>query len=145
MPHSRTKQKFDAYMQICKIVSSLSYDSKFKVGAVIVTDDFREICAVGYNGNFKGGPNTRDSDETGKSGFLHSEENALFHLGKPYELRDRLIMFCTHKPCPMCAKRIANAGIKRVIYENEYDSAGPGTDEIFRTCGITCTQIDSLS
>lgn len=139
--NERYLQKLQAYMSICKTISSLSYDAKFQVGTVIVTDDFREICAIGYNGNFKGGPNARESDEPGKSGFLHSEENALFHLSKPYENRDKLLMLCTHKPCPMCAKRIVNAGIKRVLYLNEYDNAGPGTDEVFRIGQVSCNQI----
>jgi len=126
----RKQQKMETYMRICETVATLSYDTKFKVGSIIITDDFREICAIGYNGNFKGGPNCRDSEETGKSGFLHAEENALFHLGKPYELRKNLIMLCTHKPCPMCAKRIVNAGIKNVTYLNDYTAAGEGTEEI---------------
>jgi dCMP deaminase len=96
---------------------------------------------MGYNGNYKGGPNIRESFETGKSGFLHSEENALFHLCKPYELRSNLIMICTHKPCPMCAKRIVNSGIKNVMYVNDYDALGPGTDEIFKHGDVKCEKV----
>jgi dCMP deaminase len=96
---------------------------------------------MGYNGNYKGGPNERESMETGGSGFLHSEENAIFHLCKPYELRSNLVMICTHKPCPMCAKRIVNSGIKKVMYVNEYDAMGQGTDLIFKSSGIICEKI----
>lgn len=138
---SRSQHKLSVFKQICLNVSALSYDEKFKVGTIIITDDFRDICAIGYNGNYKGGPNCRDSMDTGASGFLHSEENALFHLSKPYELRDKLIMICTHKPCPMCAKRIVNAGIKNVLYISDYDEAGPGTDEIFSNSRIHCEKI----
>jgi len=144
MKNKRYQQKMWAYMSICETVASLSYDTKFRVGTAIITDDFREICAIGYNGNFKGGPNQRDSNETGMSGFLHSEENALFHLSKPYENRDKLIMLCTHKPCPMCAKRIVNAGIKTVVYLHEYDNAGPGTNEIFKIGKVKCEQMQTF-
>jgi dCMP deaminase len=137
----RVQHKLEVFKQICLNISALSYDEKFKVGTIIITDDFRDICAIGYNGNYKGGPNCRDSMDTGASGFLHSEENALFHLSKPYELRDRLIMICTHKPCPMCAKRIVNAGIKNVLYISEYNDAGAGTDEIFKNSKIHCERI----
>jgi dCMP deaminase len=137
----RELHKIGVFKDICLNVSALSYDDKFKVGTIIITDDFRDICAIGYNGNYKGGPNCRDSMETGGSGFLHSEENALFHLSKPYELRDRLIMICTHKPCPMCAKRIVNAGIKRVFFIKDYSDAGAGTDEIFVTSKVLCKKI----
>lgn len=141
----RLDQKIKTYMEICKNIASLSYDPKFKVGTVIITADFREICAVGYNGNYKGGPNERDSEETGKSGFLHSEENALFHLAKPFELRDKLVMFCTHTPCPMCAKRIVNSGIKKVLYNEEYNAQGPGSREIFSLAGIECFSMNNAS
>lgn len=137
----RETLKLNVFKDICQSISTLSYDEKFKVGTIIITDDFRDICAIGYNGNYKGGPNKRDSNETGGSGFLHSEENALFHLGKPYELRGGLIMICTHKPCPMCAKRIVNAGIKHVRFINDYSAAGIGTDEIFQTSSIDCRKI----
>lgn len=137
-------EKLEVYMEICKSISSLSYDDKFKVGSVIVTEDFREICALGYNGNFKGGPNQRDSAETGKSGFLHGEENALLHLSKPYEFREKMIMFCTHRPCPMCAKRIVNSGIKRVIFENEYLDMGKESAEIFSSSGVDCFSLNDI-
>jgi dCMP deaminase len=143
--NERHLQKMRTYMNICESIASLSYDPKFKVGTVIITDDFREICAVGYNGNYKGGPNARDSEETGGSGFLHSEENALFHLGKPYELRGYLTMLCTHKPCPMCAKRIVNSGLKKVIYKTDYTALGHGADDIFEKSEITCVSIDQYA
>jgi dCMP deaminase len=137
-------EKLEVYMEICKNISSLSYDDKFKVGSVVVTEDFREICALGYNGNFKGGPNQRDSAETGKSGFLHGEENALLHLSKPYEFREKMIMFCTHRPCPMCAKRIVNSGIKRVIFKNEYLDMGKESAEIFSSSGVECYSLSEI-
>ena len=120
----RRKIKLDVFKNIALEIAQLSYDPKHRVGTIIITDDFREICAIGYNGNYKGGPNSRDSDEVGKSGFLHAEENALFHLNKPYEHRAPLLMICTHKPCPMCAKRIVNSGIKNVMFIEEYAALG---------------------
>lgn len=138
----RAATKLSVFRDVCRSISTLSYDEKYRVGTIIITDDFRDICAIGYNGNYKGGPNERDSELTGQSGFLHAEENSLFHLSVPYELRERLIMICTHKPCPMCAKRIVNAGIKRVLYMNDYDAMGKSTDEIFARTGVTCRQIE---
>jgi dCMP deaminase len=138
--NSRHELKLATFKEICKTLSVLSYDPKYKVAAIIITDDFREICAIGYNGNFKGGPNTRDSTVQGGSGFLHAEENALLHLTRPFEARENLIIICTHKPCAMCAKRIANSGIKRVFYINDYtDSCDPQL--IFDTAGITVKKI----
>jgi dCMP deaminase len=140
----RERQKINVFKNVCVEISTLSHDPKLKVGTIIITDDFRDVCAIGLNGNYTGGPNSRDSDEVGMSGFLHSEENALFHLSKPYELRDNLIMICTHKPCPMCAKRIVNSGIKRVLYINEYNALGSATDTIFVHSNIFCSSIHEI-
>ena len=51
---TRRDQKLKVFANISLQVSKLSYDPKYKVGAIIVTDDFREVCAIGYNGNYKG-------------------------------------------------------------------------------------------
>lgn len=124
MEIDRKQLKLDVFKDICLRLSDLSYDPNYHVASIIFTDDFREICAIGFNGNFKNGPHERDSLVAGQSGFLHGEENALLHLTRPFELRDNLIMMCTHRPCPMCAKRIVNANIKRVYYIHEYDRLG---------------------
>lgn len=135
MLNERNNLKLHVFSNICKELSRLSYDSKYKIATIIFTNDFRDICAIGYNGNYKGGPNERDSEQQGLSGFLHSEENALLHLGIPYENRGNLSLMCTHKPCRMCMKRIANSGIKTVYYMEEYNSAGE-IDDIVETAGI---------
>jgi dCMP deaminase len=136
----RQSLKLQVFANVCKELSRLSYDPKHKVATIIFTNDFRDICAIGYNGNYKGGPNERDSGSVGMSGFLHSEENALLHLGIPYESRERLSLMCTHKPCRMCMKRIANSGIKNVYYLEEYDSAG-SIEDIVKVSGINLLKL----
>lgn len=140
----RQLQKLSVFMKMCRELSTLSYDPKYKVASIIITEDYREVCAIGYNGSYKGGPNERVSLTTGQSGFLHAEENALFHLCKPYELRRDLLMLCTHKPCSMCAKRIVNSGIKKVVFDVDYIDAEAETDAIFSTTGMVCIKFDDL-
>jgi len=141
---NRHKQKLDVFMKMCVELATLSYDLKYKVASIIITKDYREVCAIGYNGSYKGGPNERTSLQHGQSGFLHAEENALFHLCKPYELRHELLMLCTHKPCSMCARRIVNSGIKNVIYYSDYSDAEAATDNIFKVTGTSCVKFDQL-
>jgi dCMP deaminase len=141
----RTALKMRTFMDFCVSLSALSHDPKYQVATVILTENFREICSIGYNGDYKGGPNVRVHLEHNQSGFLHSEENALLQLNKPLELRDQLILMCTHKPCTMCAKRIVNSGIRRVIYKNEYSDVMGMTDEVFSTSGVACFSFDSLN
>lgn len=140
----RKKLKLSVFMQMCRDLSVLSYDPKYKVASIIITPDFREVCAIGYNGGYKGGPNERSSLDHGSSGFLHAEENALFHLCKPYELRSGLIMLCTHKPCSMCARRIVNSGIQNVVYEVDYLDKESATDEIFKNSNTSCKKYEDI-
>jgi deoxycytidylate deaminase len=133
--------KLQVFKNIVLELSKLSHDPKYQVACIIITNDFREICSIGYNGNYKGGEHERDSMETGKSGFLHGEENALISLSKPFELRNNLILICSHKPCTMCAKRIVNAGIQTVYYINDYDEKDGKTIQIFENSKITFEKI----
>jgi dCMP deaminase len=100
-------------------IAERSCDPKFKVGAVIVTDDNTQVLSVGYNGDQKGGSNERDSLDYGKSGFIHAEVNALIKMD--FNNPKKKIMYLTHSPCTICAKCIINANIDEVVYLNLYD------------------------
>lgn len=106
------------WMKMAHVISERSIDPRLKCGVVIVTDDNTRVLAVGYNGNYKGGPNTVDSMEPGQSGFIHAEENALIKLD--FDFPKRKIMYMNVSPCVMCAKKIINANIDEVIYDKEY-------------------------
>jgi deoxycytidylate deaminase len=117
--------KYLTFMKITERISMLSYDTKHQVGSIIVNSDFSNICAVGYNGNYPKGSNERDSMETGESGFLHAEENAIIQANLVHG--EEYILFVTMTPCKMCAKRISlkHKGIKEVVALNVY-----GEDEV---------------
>ena len=99
-------------------ISRRSADTKNKVGSVIVTDDNTQVLAIGYNGDHKGGPNTRESLGDGMSGFIHAEINSLIKCD--YNNPKRKIMYVTHSPCKMCAKSIINANISEVVFNIKY-------------------------
>lgn len=88
------------------------------VGCVVVSSDNTRVLAMGYNGNYSGGPNGCDSSEPGKCGCIHAEINALLKLD--YHDRSDKIMYVTMSPCVPCAKAIINSGIKEVVYMDEY-------------------------
>ena len=76
-----TRPEWDTiWMDFAHTISKRSYDPQFQVGTVIVSEDNCQVLAVGYNGNHKGGPNERESEEPGGSGFIHAEINALIKL-----------------------------------------------------------------
>lgn len=113
----------EVWMDFAKSISRRSYDPRFQVGAVVVTNDNTQVLSVGYNGNHSGGPNMVESDEPGESGMLHAEINALLKMD--YNNPKGKTMFITLSPCRMCAKAIVNAGIETVVYNDQYrDTSG---------------------
>ena len=108
----------EIWMDFAKNIAKRSYDPRFQVGAVIVTDDNCQVLAVGYNGNYAGGPNEAESEIPGESGMLHAEINAMIKLD--YNNPKKKKLYLTLSPCRMCAKAIVNAGIQEVIYHEAY-------------------------
>lgn len=121
------------YLQLASLMSLRSTCRRLAVGCAITTPDFRKVISIGYNGNAAGLPNDCDSDEPGKCGCLHAEENAVINCDVPRST-DKIV-FCTHLPCVACAKRIINLGnVQAVYYLNDYrirDSL-----PLFETVGI---------
>lgn len=110
-------------MDVASSIAKRSYDPRFQVGSIVVSEDNTQVLAVGYNGNHSGGPNVVESEEPGKSGFIHAEINSLLKMD--YNNPKRKKMYLTLSPCRMCAKAIVNAGINEVIYKEAYrDTSG---------------------
>jgi len=105
-------------MQFAKTIAKRSYDPRHQVGAVVVTEDNCQVLAVGYNGNYSGGPNEVESTEPGNSGMLHAEINALLKMD--YNNPKKKKLYLTLSPCRMCAKAIVNAGIDEVVFLETY-------------------------
>lgn len=115
---------------------------RLKVGCVITSVDHRKVYAVGYNGNASGLTNGCDSAEPGKCGCLHAEENAVIScdVSRSYPK----LVYCTHLPCVMCAKRLIQlGGVQRVIYNEEYRSLA--SLEIFDKVGIQAMRLTDFA
>jgi dCMP deaminase len=127
-------------MTVAGEIAKRSYDPRLRVGAIIVSDDNTQVLALGYNGNYRGGPHEHESPEPGKSGFIHAETNALvkcdFNFPKPKH------MYVTHMPCRDCAKLIINAGIARVVYGVPYRNTS-GVD-LLRTAGVEVLSLEEV-
>lgn len=108
----------DIWIKFAHTISRRSYDPRHKVGAVIVTEDNMQVLAIGYNGNYSGGPNEVESTVPGESGMLHAEINSLLKLD--YNNPKKKKMYLTLSPCRMCAKAIVNSGISEVFYSELY-------------------------
>lgn len=129
----------EVWMKTALTISERSYDPRHKVGAIVVTKDNTQVLAVGYNGNYSGGPNEVESVVPGESGMLHAEINALLKMD--YNNPKDKKMYVTLLPCRLCAKAIINAGIKEVIYSELYRDTS--SLEILNSQGVLTRQMSS--
>lgn len=119
------QEKYDrAYLKMAAEWARLSHCSRKQVGALIVKDGM--IISDGYNGTPTGFPNTCE-DETGNTYWyvLHAEANAIMKVAKSNNSAKNATLYLTLSPCKECSKLILQAGIKRLVYLNEYkDNSG---------------------
>lgn len=54
---------------------------------------------------------------------LHAETNAITKVARSTMSSDGATMYTTTSPCNECAKLIIQAGIKRVVFHEEYHSS----------------------
>ena len=125
------------YIRMASIWAENSYCTRRQVGALIVKD--KMIISDGYNGTPSGFENICE-DEAGKtkSYVLHAEANAITKVAKSANNCDGSTLYITAAPCIECSKLIIQAGIKRVVYLDDYRSE-EGL-ELLRRVGIECVK-----
>ena len=118
------------FMMMAELVATRSSCLRRNVGAVVVKE--KRVLTTGYNGAPKG---LRHCAEVGcvrlenkiLSGTrhelcrgVHAEQNAVIQAAYfGVSIKDSAI-YTTNFPCVMCAKILVNAGIKEIIYKDEY-------------------------
>ncbi|MFC1453943.1 cytidine/deoxycytidylate deaminase family protein [Verrucomicrobiota bacterium] len=135
------------FINIARVVSSRGNCLRRQVAAVIVKD--RRIISTGYNGTpsgirncYEGGcPRCASKVRSGKNLdqciCAHAEENAIIQAANYGVALRGAVLYCTESPCLLCAKMIISAGIKKVIYENEYHF-NRQVVSLFREAGVAC-------
>ena len=132
--------KFDEkYLAMAEVWAGNSYCRRRQVGALLVKD--RMIISDVYNGTPSGFENICE-DESGatKPYVLHAEANAISKVAKSGNSSDGATLYVTASPCIECAKLIIQAGIKRVVYKDEYRLTD-GID-LLRRAGIEVEKVD---
>lgn len=107
------------YLRMARIWAENSYCERRKVGALVVKK--KMIISDGYNGTPSGFENVcEDETNTTKPYVLHAEANAITKLARSSNNSEGATLYVTASPCIECAKLIIQAGIKRVIYAEQY-------------------------
>jgi len=132
------------FLKVASVVAERSTCRRHHVGAVAVRD--KHILATGYNGAAAG---LKDCLELGclrnelniPSGTrheicrgIHAEQNVIVQAGLHGVSLAGSTIYCTHTPCILCAKMLANAKIQRYVSFGKYND-----DEflnLFREAGI---------
>ncbi len=128
---SAARPGWDEYfVDIAHVVARRSNCRRRKVAALIVCD--RRIVSTGYNGTPRGIRNCLDGgcprcasdapsgERLGDCICAHAEENAIVQAAYHGISVRGGTLYCTTCPCLMCCKMIINAGIREVVYEDEY-------------------------
>lgn len=118
------------FMRMAELVATRSTCLRRKVGAVVVKE--KRVLTTGYNGAPKG---LRHCAEVGcvrmqnhiESGTrhelcrgVHAEQNAVIQAAYfGVSIKDSII-YTTNFPCVMCAKILVNAGIREIVYKDDY-------------------------
>lgn len=126
------------YLKMASEWSTLSCCNRKKVGALIVKDG--AIISDGFNGTPHGFPNDCEDSEGNTYWYvLHAEANAILKVAKSSQNTIGATLYVTTSPCKDCSKLIIQAGIKHVIYSEEYrDITGV---KMLREAGIAISHI----
>lgn len=139
----------EAFMLIASVMAERSKDPNTQVGACLVKDNY--ILSTGYNGAPIGynddlfpWNNDPNNPVNKYKRVCHAESNAIDNFkGNKRELENSTL-YCTLFPCPECAKRIVQNGIKKIIYrEDKYHDSNDNavSREILDTCGVEYKQL----
>jgi dCMP deaminase len=134
----------DYFLKIASVVAERSTCRRHNMGAIAIRD--KHILTTGYNGAPAG---LRDCLELGclrdemgiPSGTrteicraIHAEQNVIIQAALHGVSLEDATIYCTHTPCVLCAKMLANARIQKFVSFKEY--ADTSYRDLFKEAGI---------
>ena len=149
---SDQRPDWDTYfMDNAHVVGTRGNCSRRRVAAVVVKD--RRIISTGYNGTPRGVKNCMDggcarcaSNAPSGSGLgecicSHAEENAITQAAYHGISTKVATIYVTLSPCLTCSKMIINAGIREVVYDEEY-AFNDQTRALLAEAKVLCRRIE---
>lgn len=116
------------FISLAKFVAERGTCPRLKVGAVLVHTETHRVLSTGYNGAPPEEPHCTEVGCDMVGGHcvrtIHAEENAIDWAATrlPPHLRINSTLYCTHLPCLPCFCRALLAGVKRIVYVDDYNS-----------------------
>lgn len=120
------------YMGTAILHSKLSKARRAQVGAILVTR--QGVTLTGYNGTAAGRPNDCEDEHLDdrwyvtlvtKAEVIHAELNCIMKAAREGVSCVDATVYVTLAPCVQCAAMMLQAGVKRVVYLQQYrDESG---------------------
>jgi dCMP deaminase len=144
------KQLDETYMGTALLHAKLSKARRAQVGAVLVTS--HGVTLTGYNGTPTGRSNDCEyevhdigrlyPDLVTKPEVIHAELNCIMKAAREGVSCIGATVYVTLSPCIQCSAMLVQAGVKRVVYKQQYrDDSGV---ELLKSCGILVQSYDEL-
>lgn len=113
------------FMELAQVVAKRSTCNRRSVGTVLVRD--KRILTTGYNGSPPGLPHCTDAGclmlDNHCVRAIHAEQNAIIQGAlHGIDLRGATC-YVTSSPCVHCSKMLIAAGVKRIVYLDNYTEA----------------------
>jgi dCMP deaminase len=110
---------FAPYMDTARSFAKLSHAKRKQVGAIAITP--QDLILYSWNGTAVGDDNNcENADGTTKDETLHAESNLVAKSAREGVSLKGSSIFVTLSPCIQCAKQLLQAGVERVVYDEEY-------------------------
>lgn len=138
------RPSWDTYfLAMAQLAATRATCPRASVGCVLVRD--KHVLTTGYNGACAGLDSCLDVGCMVVDGHclrsVHAEANAIIQAALHGVTTAGCTAYVTHMPCVHCAKMLINAGVVRVVYSDEYPSAGV---EFFKDAGVKLERIELL-
>ncbi|WVW77379.1 dCMP deaminase [Stenotrophomonas phage vB_SmaS_Bhz58] len=144
--HPDELSKWDRrFIELAEQVASWSKGPRKRIGAAIVRPD-RSIASLGYNGPPRGFDDEaflRMTREEQHAVVIHAEANAIAQAHDGEALAGYTLYVSPLFPCAVCARRIVDAGIRRVVaycghISPDWRASADEAEEVFIAAGVEC-------
>lgn len=138
------------FMKIAMLVAERSTCRRHHVGAIIVKN--KRILTTGYNGAAAGLKDCLElcclrEEKNIPSGerheicrAIHAEQNAIIQAGLHGVNIEGATIYCSHPPCILCAKMLANAKVKKYVTYGDYPDEE--AKKLLQETGIAFVKLD---
>lgn len=139
-----TQQENDStYLGVALLHAKLSKANRLKVGACLVLDTGALIPGVNGLPTQLGNECEYTSDDgelVTKQETIHAEIAVLLRAAKTGLSTQNSTLYLSHSPCFACSSAMISAGVKEIVYAEEYRDTRPVV--MLEGCGIIVRQVD---